>query len=797
MSTTKIKLRQRAARRMRTLLVFVIAVSSCLAFVQIPQGVSAQAQRTLPPLVRGGAGDLWADTILGKPDFTGIGPYSTGPNKLFWPHGTIVDRSTIPNRLYVYDAGNNRVLGFDLGKCLGSPTTPANCSADIVIGQKDMTSSGCNGDSGFQAYPNRAPASASSLCGQPEHTLSVTETGSGASMAVDPTGNLYVADFWNHRVLKYISPFTTDSVADDVWGQDDFTQNKCNKGTSPNASTLCFSWGFSNNLTAGVDIDSHGNLWVTDSGNFRVLRFPTGSHTADLVLGQQEFKSTLPGADNTRFRGPSAVRVTAADRVYVADQGSNRVLAFDPPIATGMAGQLFGSGFSGPSGVDLDPNGGIWITNGYYNVIERWDEATQTVVESVGTRGNANILGGSTGSVGIDSAGNKYVTVQSGELQNDLVMFSPGATVPTKRLVGTAPVGNVRSARGIGSASGVAVADNQLIVADDGRILFWNDPSSLSNGKPADGFAGGAPSFADGSKYGCCIALKADRSHHLWVSMKYNGSIQSRIEVFQLPLTTGVSPLAFITYPLPTIDGGTLTNEGRISPFWGIAPTDDGKFLWISQADTNRVFRVRDPLTHPVVDVVLGQTELSGIQCNRGGQPRTGATPDSLCLPGSLSIDRLGNLYISDHSLEIQGNMRLLEFNKELFPADTDKVIFAQPASKIFPDIATWEPAFDSHNRMVVGYNPYWVANPGDHGRFPGVYNNPLGPSTTPDALLNDYYSMAIAATFDDHNNLYIGDLDRARVLVYSDPFGTPTSPPSTPGGSDYYRSPGRSPIPH
>src|SRR5437588_7786337 len=119
------------------LLTFLLLVSACIATIQAPRGVSAESQvssLTLPPLVRGSAGDLWADTVIGKPDFTGIGPYTTTSNKLFWPHGAIVDRSSTPNKLYVYDAGNNRILGFDLSKCLSGPTNPANCSADIVIG---------------------------------------------------------------------------------------------------------------------------------------------------------------------------------------------------------------------------------------------------------------------------------------------------------------------------------------------------------------------------------------------------------------------------------------------------------------------------------------------------------------------------------------------------------------------------------------------------------------------------------------------------------------------------------------
>ncbi|MFL5735504.1 MAG: fibronectin type III domain-containing protein [Chloroflexia bacterium] len=725
---------------------------------------------------------MCGDVILGKPDFCDIAPGTTTANKLFWPHGVVIDRTSTPNRLYVYDAGNNRILGFNLSGCLSSATNPLNCSADIVIGQPSFFTSACNGDSGYQAYPSRAPASADSLCGQPENTLSVTESGSGASMAVDNQGNLYVTDFFNHRVLKYISPFTTDSIADDVWGQSDFTGNTCNRGlAAPNATTLCFGWGDSNNWTAGVEIDSAGNLWVTDSGNNRVLRFPAGSHQANLVIGQQNFTGRTPGSALNMLNAPAVVRVNSGGRVYVADQGNSRVLVFDPPFINGMSGSVFGSGFAAPSGIDFDPvQGGVWIMSRDCNSLERWDESAQTLIERIG--GIGNLLDRTTGSIGIDSAGNRYIAIGVGDYQNDVLMFAPGGspTAPTKQLFG-AGIGNDRTATGLASGGGVAVANNQLIVADNGRIIFWNNPSTLASGQAADGVAGvgSVGTFANALR-DCCLTLKADRNNHLWVSAGMAGDFHDRIDVYALPLVNGAQPIASIQLPLPVLGGGQLAATGNFQQFWGLAPSPMGDFLWLSHTATNRVFRVRNPLTNPVVDVVLGQTDLSGTLCNRGGQPRTGATPDSLCLPGSLSLDQLGNLYVSDHSLEIQGNMRLLEFNTSLFPTGNSQVIYAPPASKIFPDVATWEPAFDAQNRMVVGYNPYWDFNPGDRGRFPGVYNNPLSASTTPDALLSDYYSMAISAAFDDEGNLYVGDGDRSRVIIYKQPFATLPSPTST-----------------
>ena len=71
---------------------------------------------------------------------------------------------------------------------------------------------------------------------------------------------------------------------------------------------------------------------------------------------------------------------------------------------------------------------------------------------------------------------------------------------------------------------------------------------------------------------------------------------------------------------------------------------------------------------------------------------------------------------------------------------------------------------------MVVGYNAY--VGP----RFVGVYDDPLGPETLPNAFLNDFGSMPYTATFDDNDNLYVGDINRGRVLVYYNPFDN--SPP-------------------
>lgn len=761
------------------LILLIAGIGAGVYLVQHPQIFSPKAA----PVTRGESFDQWADVIIGKPSFSEINPYTTVDNKLWLPHGVIVDRSKTPNVMYVYDGGNNRILGFDLSKCLASTTDPLNCKADIVLGQRNKTTSACNGDSAFQNWPERAPASAESLCGTNEGQLSVSEGGSGASMAVDSQSNLYVFDAFNNRVLKYKDPYSTDQIADEVWGQENFTDNKCNKGkTTADNSSLCYSWGDSNNWTVGVDIDSAGNLWVVDSGNNRVLRFPSGSKTADLVLGQGDFSGKEPGNGLNKLHDPSVVRVNSTGRVYVADVHNQRVLTYDAPFTNGMQGTVFGSGFGGPEGLDFDPTepNNIWVSDLSKNTLELWGETSKLLKRTIGRPNDGNLLGDASGSVGFDSLGNAYVAIGAGASDNDVLMFDKSASTDwTKRLFGEG--GNQPTSFGMSAGAGLAVSNNQLIVTDIGRILFWNNPAALTNGKSADGVTGGTSDF-NKLKRSCCSRAKADKANHLWVVQSMEGDEPHRIEVYQLPLTTGALPIKTINLPIPVLGGGQITSVNPYhGGFTGIAPTANGEFLWVSQGDDSRVFRLRNPLTSPTIDVILGQDNFNATECNRGGAIRDGATPTSLCYPGALSLDKLGNLYVSDHSLEIRGNARLLEFNKQLFPENNTQVIYAPAASKIFPDIATWEPAFNSKNQMVVGFNPYWTANAEANpngGWFPGMFSNPLASGVlVPDKFLKDYHSMAFAATFDDEDNLYVGDLNRGRVLIYKKPFGEQSSP--------------------
>ncbi|MDE2816436.1 MAG: NHL repeat-containing protein [Chloroflexota bacterium] len=688
-----------------------------------------------PPLVqtsavRGVAGDLWADVIIGQPDFSQITDDQVVPYKVFNPGGVIVDRSVSPGRAYIWDAGNSRILGVDLSKCYAGS---GPCWADIVLGQPSLFDhAACNGDSNVQNFPFRAAASAETLCGIPDVAISPDEEHSYVTMALDAAGNLYVPDSLNNRVLKYTRPFETDTIADEVWGQGDFTGIVCNRdnpGFAPTSDTLCFqSWELRLSIggfASGVEIDPSGNLWVADAANHRVLRFPLNAATgviakqADLVLGQPSFQSSTKGFGLSQLDSPAAVRVASNGWLYVADKGNDRILVFHPPFTSGMsAASVFGSDFNRPTSLEMHPNqNSMWVNNSDAKTFELWD------LNGNGTRrAHGDVPSRSGGGIGIDADANVLVSVKL--FTQDVLRFPAPNADATNAAVGNAdkrlfyPPGghNFKSGRELGWVAGVAVYADQLIAADRKRLMFWNDVRNLRNGQAADGVIG--ETYWQQSPLTCCGRIKVDGAGRLWVL----GTDTTRfIKVYQLPLTAQSVPIKTIrtegisipvlgtnetvwlgptTFTIPG-SGHRSSSTVTLGPYIrSIAPVGNGDMIWISDSHNHRVLRIRNPLSNPVVDVILGQKEATGNKCNRQAhfsawdnpEDHTGPpTADMLCFPGGLAYDRLGNLYVSDHSLEVAGNKRLLIFAAGSIPIDNHSVVYAPAATKVVTELGRLE----------------------------------------------------------------------------------------------------------
>jgi sugar lactone lactonase YvrE len=294
-----------------------------------------------------------AEAVLGQPNFTtNNGSQPATPNGMIQPHGVAVDAS---GNLYVADSYNNRVLRFN-----NAATAPNGANADVVLGQVDFTSSiqgNPQTQSGMSApyglavdasgnlyvadlldnrvlrFNNAATAingaNADGVLGEPDFTTysqwcTQSRTYQPTGVAVDVSGNLYVADQQNSRVLRFNNAATkaNGANADGVLGQPDFTTN----------TRACTQSGMFNN--AGVAVDALGNLYVAEPVNNRVLLFrnaalATNGANADGVLGQSDFTSNGSATTQSGMSFPFAVAVDASYNLYVADQYNSRVLRFN------------------------------------------------------------------------------------------------------------------------------------------------------------------------------------------------------------------------------------------------------------------------------------------------------------------------------------------------------------------------------------------------------------------------------------------------------------------------------------
>ncbi|MBI3543387.1 MAG: NHL repeat-containing protein, partial [Deltaproteobacteria bacterium] len=209
--------------------------------------------------------------------------------------------------------------------------------------------------------------------------------------------HLFVADSGNNRVLVYsLDPNTfkpTSGIATNVIGvalQPTGIPMLDSRAPGSNSTVTA---GTLNNPTQ-VALDPAGRLWVADTGNNRVLRFPTATPSlpvngisADLVLGQPDFGSFAAGTGLNQMSAPGGIAFDAStDRLYVSDTGNNRILVFNTmsTVTNGATATCFGNstfavpigqcvgGHSGGVNLNaLDAPGALWYTNGSSGAVAR------------------------------------------------------------------------------------------------------------------------------------------------------------------------------------------------------------------------------------------------------------------------------------------------------------------------------------------------------------------------------------------------------------------------------------------
>jgi hypothetical protein len=795
----------------------------------------------------------WAPSrVFGQVDLTQTGTNMVVPNRVFHPTGVVADRmaAPTPSRLWVFDAGNNRILGFrNVGTCVGGSTPGAACTehsgcgtggscagnlnrnADLVLGQPSTSDrSACNGDN-----TKRAPAARSTLCLTP-YPLAVSpgEGPEGGQMATDAAHNLYVADPYNNRVLRFDDPFTKDNLPDKVWGQADYTSRECNRGFgAPGADRLCTGnldeLGGVGGFAVGVDVTPDGStLWVADNANHRVLRIPTNGTSANLVLGQPDMQSTQ-GCDGTlgTLCSPKAVRYDpTTKRLYVADGNADgtRVLVWQNPSTNGQLPSSVltpppGSRFNSVRGITLDPTtpGAIWLADTDNNRLLQYVNGAPTKVlgqpnftstscyyNYFSTDGTLDGLACSPhGSIGIDRDGTVYV----GDLDDHqrVDRFRGPQPAPNPAGIGHAPdayllnegnlvvnhwgVPNRIGPAGFNGPSEVLLTPLGMIVADRFRLLFWrNYAASGLTGGPADGVLGQKDFWSEDRYYtthgDLFTSVAFDSTRNLLYALE-----KQFITVWstQNGLVSGAAPAFEIASPLALRGGGTIDFRAN-----GIAVDSATDTAWLADTEHQRLLRILN-VSQPgrQVDTVLGQPDLATTGCNRGAG-RDAPVRDGFCTPNQVTFDRLGNLYVVDSSWE--GSGRALEFDRSSLPPIPSPQVFWATGGGPMPDrvyskanFTTYDNADCDPDRVNKPCTPRSLAfepgtnrmimtvdgydNPLESRAF--LYNNPVPAGVTAPVASGRIplpFNQAGASSWDSSRRLAIMDTTWSRVVLIAAP---------------------------
>lgn len=648
---------------------------------------------------------------------------------MFAPRGVAVDAVQSPRHLYVADSRNHRVLAWQDARSFQNGGAPT-----IILGQPGPQSSGPLGI-GAKGFTNPS------------------------GLAVDPkTGNLYVADTGNSRVLRFLAPFSdpTRSEPDAVYGQPDFSTQT--PGTTDHSL----------NGPQGVAFDADGSLWVADTQNSRVLRFPSwlldsANPSADLIIGQADFSGGSPNhgtnvVSASGFDRPVAIAFDIQGNLYVSDSNNLRVLRFTPPFITSQAASA---------------------ALGQRNLTSR----------TVAVTASASTMSAPAG-LAVSAGGALYVAVPG---DNRVLAFTAAATLPSSSAATgvfgqtdfTGTLANVgvsprASAATLSGAFDVKVdPDGDILVADTGnnRVLAIppNSPAASRVWGQPDFTANGPNQVKPGSVnavYKVAIDYSAS-PFALYVSDTGN----NRVLIWKdsINFRTGAPADLVIGQPdgntaYANVDGLSLGKPSRtsLSAPRGIALDASGA-LYVADGGNNRLLRFPRPVNQSgriSPDVVIGQRDFTS-------SDSAVVTASSLNHPAGVAIGPNGNIFVAD-----SGNNRVLEFPSGVGSGASASRVYGQPdfSTRTLSNVSALS-LNNPQGLWVDASSNLYVVDSGSNRVliFPDTKDAPpTGSSASIVIGQSDFIASSagvlrgpLDVTADSSGQLYVSDTGNNRVLVF------------------------------
>ena len=267
------------------------------------------------------------------------------------------------------------------------------------------------------------------------------------SVAIDSSGNIYIADYSNNRIRKVtISTGYISTVA--------------GTGTAAYSGDGAAATSAAMDTPAGVALDSSGNIYIADRTNDRVRKVTISTGYISTVAGNgSSCSSPTSGcgdggaATSANLTSPNSVALDSSGNIYIADSGDNRIR--EVTISTGNISTVAGNGtpgysgdggaatsaeINGPNGAALDSSGNVYISDTQNRRIRVVNSGTGhiTTLAGSGTQGATGNGGPAISAelddpkqITVDGLGNIYLADATAEEVRQVLL---NTTFPTTAL---------------------------------------------------------------------------------------------------------------------------------------------------------------------------------------------------------------------------------------------------------------------------------------------------------------------------------------------------------------------------